>query len=407
MKKNKSKYICWILTPIIFLTLITMNKVNNIPTTLFIREGQKFQDSYLVKLTEKLDIKPTITTTNTYNRKINVSILGLVPIKSVSIKTVSSQIMVYPGGQPIGVKLNTKGVLVVALSDVETENGKINSPAVISGIQIGDSILKIGNSIINSSENLAKEINLLQGKEILVTIDRKGSEFIKKILPIKNITDDSYKIGLWVRDSTAGVGTLTFYDANSEKFAALGHPITDVDTGTILSINSGEIVSSSIVSIKRGVRGNPGELKGIFVNEELNIGNIFKNTECGIFGKANCSLINNTYNKPIKIALRTEIKEGPAKILTTIDGNEPKLYDIEIQKLLSQDIPGPKSMIIKITDPILLEKTGGIVQGMSGSPIIQDNKLVGAVTHVLINKPDLGYGIYIEWMLQDADILSK
>ena len=342
MKKNKFKYLCWILTPIIFISLITIYKLQNIPSTLFIREGHKIQVSYLLKLTEKQYIKTTSTTTNISDRKINVSILGLVPVKSISIKTVPSQIMVYPGGQPIGVKLNTKGVLVVALSDVETENGKSNSPAVTSGIQIGDSILKVGNMMINSSESLAREINLLQGKEIIVTIDRKGNEFIKKIVPIKNISDDSYKIGLWVRDSTAGVGTLTFYDESSGNFAALGHPITDVDTGTILSINSGEIVSSSIVSIKRGIRGNPGELKGIFVNEEFNIGNVLKNTECGIFGKANCSLINNIYHKPLKIALRSEIKEGPAKILTTIDGNEPKLYDIIIEKLLSQDIAGPK-----------------------------------------------------------------
>jgi stage IV sporulation protein B len=406
MKKNKFKCICWILAPIIFLTMLTINKVHNIPSTLFIREGHKIQDNYLLKLTEKQGVQPA-SVSKIYDRKINVSLLGLLPVKSVSIKTVPSEIMLYPGGQPIGVKLNTKGVLVVALSDVETKNGKVSSPAATTGIQIGDSILKIGNTIINSSENLVKEINLLQGEEILVTVDRKGEEFTKKIMPIKNAADNSYKIGLWVRDSTAGVGTLTFYDESSGKFAALGHPITDVDTGTILSINSGEIVSSSIVSIRRGARGNPGELKGIFVNEESNTGNIFKNTECGIFGKANCSLINNSYNKPLKIALRAEIKEGPAKILTTIDGNEPKLYSIQIQKLLSQDVPGPKSMIIKITDPILLEKTGGIVQGMSGSPIIQDNKIVGAVTHVLINKPEQGYGIYIEWMLKDADILSK
>ena len=379
--------------------------MHNIPITLFIREGHKIEDSYLLKLTEK-QYKPTIST-KIGDKKTNVSILGILPVNSILDKTVSSNIMVYPGGQPIGVKLNTKGVLVVALSNVETINGNSNSPAAISGIQIGDSIIKVGNKEINSSESLENEINLLNGKEIIVTIDRKGKELTKKIIPIKNVADNSYKIGLWVRDSTAGIGTLTFYDASSGKFAALGHPITDVDTGTILNISSGEIVSSTIISIRRGVRGNPGELKGIFVNEESTIGNIVKNTSCGIYGKATRPLIYNRYNKPLKIALRSEIKEGSAKILTTIDGNEPKLYNIEIEKLLTQDIPGPKSMIIKITDPILLEKTGGIVQGMSGSPIIQNDKIVGAVTHVLINKPDIGYGVYIEWMLKDADILSK
>ncbi|MEL7597547.1 MAG: SpoIVB peptidase S55 domain-containing protein, partial [Clostridiaceae bacterium] len=164
---------------------------------------------------------------------------------------------------------------------------------------------------------------------------------------------------------------------------------------------------SSIISLRKGQKGNPGELRGIFVNEETDLGKVNKNTICGIYGCGNDKLIGKKYNNPMKIALRNEIKEGSAKILTTIEGTEPKLYDIEIEKLLTQDEPGPKSMIIKVTDPILLNKTGGIVQGMSGSPIIQDNKIVGAVTHVLINRPDVGYGIYIEWMLKDADILIK
>lgn len=226
----------------------------------------------------------------------------------------------------------------------------------------------------------------------------------KKVKPVKS-KDNQYKIGLWIRDSTAGVGTLTFYDNKTGTFAALGHPITDVDTGTILNVNSGQIVNSSIVSVRKGVRGTPGELKGIFIDEDVVLGQIIKNTQCGIFGKSNLP-IKNKNNKKMKLALRDEIKEGPAQIYTTIDGSEPKLYNIMVEKLLPQNSPGPKSMVIKVTDKELLEKTGGIVQGMSGSPIIQDNKIIGAVTHVLINKPDTGYGIYIEWMLKDADILK-
>jgi stage IV sporulation protein B len=408
MKKRRIRAVCWILTPMIFLTLSIYYKLGSIPTTIFVREGQKLQSSYFIKLREEQDIKvDNMISKGTEARKVKVSLLGLVPLKSVSVKAVPSEIMLYPGGQPVGVKLNTQGVLVVALSDIETEDGKGTSPGAVGGLQVGDSIIKINNISITSSEQVAKLVDNSEGKEITLTINRKGNELIKKIKPVKSAGDDKYKMGLWVRDTTAGVGTLTFYDEKSKKFAALGHPITDADTGTILSISSGQIVSSSIVSVRKGARGNPGELKGIFVDEEATLGDIYKNTDCGIFGSTNKSLVNDKFDKPMKIGLRQEIKEGPAKIITTIDGGEPKAYAIEIQKLLPQDTPGPKSMVIKVTDPVLLEKTGGIVQGMSGSPIIQGNKIVGAVTHVLINKPDVGYGIYIEWMLKDADILTK
>ena len=404
---------CIILIPILLLTLGLYSKVKNIPGIMFLREGVKLDSGYLFTLSEEKDSNENNTkklveknTKINYNyNKVKVSLLGLLPVKALSVKTVPTEIKVYPGGQPVGVKLNTKGVLVVALSDIQGNDGVLKSPAAVAGVQIGDSILKINDNTINSSEELAKYVNYSEGKEMSFLIDRKGIESKKKVLPIISTKDNKYKIGLWVRDSTAGVGTLTFYDENSGAFGALGHPITDLDTGTTLAINKGEIVSSSIINIKKGVRGNPGELKGIFVDEDTILGNISKNTECGIFGTSSTKLINNIAKEPLSIALRTEIKEGPAKILTTLDGNEPKYYDIQIEKLLAQDIPGPKSMIIKITDQELLDKTGGIVQGMSGSPIIQNNKIVGAVTHVLVNRPDVGYGIYIEWMLKDANII--
>ncbi len=408
MKKKGIKIICWILTPMIFLTLSIYYKLGTIPTTIFIREGQELHSSYLLKVSEQKDIKVSnIINEDTSIKKAKVSLLGIIPLKSVAVKAVPSEIMLYPGGQPVGVKLNTQGVLIVAMSDIDSENGKNTSPGAAGGLQVGDSILKINNIPINNSEQVSKIVNDCEGKELSLTINRKGNELVKTIKPIKSTTDNKYKIGLWIRDSTAGVGTLTFFDEKTKKFAALGHPITDADTGTILSISSGQIVSSSIVSIRKGARGNPGELKGIFIDEDVTMGDIFKNTDCGIFGTTNKKLINLKFNKPMKIGLRHEIKEGPAQIITTVNGEEPKAYNIEIQKLLQQDTPGPKSMVIKVTDETLLEKTGGIVQGMSGSPIIQNDKIVGAVTHVLINKPDVGYGIYIEWMLRDADILTK
>jgi stage IV sporulation protein B len=345
---------------------------------------------------------------NAKNNSVKVNLPGLLEAKPTFIKK-RPVIMVYPGGQPIGVKLNTKGVLVVGLSDIEGSNGKVQSPAANAGVQIGDSIIRINDNEINSAEDLARFVNKEKNLEITLILQRKNnsSTFEVKVKPIIDSTDGKQKIGLWVRDSTAGVGTLTLYDDKTKKFAALGHPITDADTGTILSVSNGVIVSSNIVSVKKGTRGNPGELRGLFIDEDKINGQIIKNTECGIFGDGNKNLINSKFREPMEVGLKSEIKEGKAQILTTINGSEPELFTIEIQKLLSQNVSGPKSMVIKITDPTLLEKTGGIVQGMSGSPIIQNNKIVGAVTHVLINKPDMGYGIYIEWMLKDAGIISK
>lgn len=407
MIKKITKNICYVLAPILLITMFAYYRANNIPTTIFVREGEQLKSEKLIKFTTKKGKKDSVREVwqkNVQDKEVNISLLGMIPIKSVSVKAVNKDIILYPGGQPVGVKLNTKGVLVVALSDIDAEGGKIKSPATLAGIEIGDNIIKINGNIINNSEDTVTNINSSSENELTIIIDRNGKEIEKKVKPVKGM-DNSYKIGLWVRDSTAGVGTLTFYEDKSKTFAALGHPITDIDTGTILKINSGEIVPSSITSVKKGLKGNPGELKGIFTDENLILGEIKKNTQCGIFGQGSDKLINRNA-KGMNIALKNEIKEGSAKILTTIDGNEPKYYSIEIEKLLTQEEPGPKSMIIKVTDEELLSKTGGIVQGMSGSPIIQENKIVGAVTHVLINKPNVGYGIYIEWMLKDANIIK-
>ncbi|MCY6483769.1 SpoIVB peptidase [Clostridium aestuarii] len=403
MKKKVRCIICWTLIPLMIFAISMCYKLFIIPSTIFSREGQELESNNIIRLSEyNLYSKQY----NKKNKILNIKLLGIVPVKSVFVKSIP-EIYVYPGGIPVGVKLNTKGVLVVAFSDIDTNKGKAISPSAEGGLQLGDSITKINDNVINGSEELIREIDLNKSNKMKVTIERNNKTIEKTIKPVKDKTDDIYKIGLWVRDSTSGVGTLTFYDEKSEKFAALGHPITDVDTGTILKINNGEIVQSSIISLRKGQKGNPGELRGIFVNEDEDLGKVYKNTKCGIYGNSNKKLTCSKNNKPMKIALRTEVKEGKAKILTTIDGSEPRYYDIKIEKLLVQDNPGPKSMVIRVTDPELLNKTGGIVQGMSGSPIIQDNKIVGAVTHVLINKPNVGYGIYIEWMLRDAGILPN
>lgn len=313
-------------------------------------------------------------------------------------------IEVYPGGISIGVKINNKGALVVGYSDISTYDGLSESPGKIAGIELGDIIEEVNGENIETCSDLISKVKSCRNDELTVKILRGNSEITKKVPLIKE--DNEYKIGLWVRDSTAGIGTLTFYDKDSKTFGALGHPITDGDTNVSFNIKSGTLLRSSILSIKKGERGNPGEIKGLFINENEYIGTIEKNTSSGIYGDGLTELINPNFNKAMTVAYRDEIKEGHAQIITTVEDDGAKAYDIEILKLLPQDEPGSKSMIIKIVDPVLLEKTGGIVQGMSGSPIIQNGKIIGAVTHVLINKPDVGYGIYIEWMLQDAGVIK-
>lgn len=354
-------------------------------------------DNYSIKYQKNNNHKKLFNFINIFNK--NYPALA-------AIQNLENDLELIPGGKSVGVKISTKGVLVVGYAEVNTLDGNVESPGSKAGIQLGDSILKVNEINIESSSNLMTIINKSQGKELNITIERNGENINKKLIPIKS-SEDKYKIGLWVRDSTAGVGTLTFYEPKSKKFGALGHPITDMDTNTILKINQGVLINSSIISVKKGEKGNPGELKGIFINEDSPLAKVTKNTECGIFGISDDRLMDTRNSKALKVASQDEIKEGKAQIITTIDEGGPKYYQIEIVKLLPQDAPSSKSMIIKITDPELLKKTGGIVQGMSGSPIIQNNKIVGAVTHVLINKPDTGYGIYIHWMIKDGNILSK
>lgn len=320
-------------------------------------------------------------------------------------KTNLEQIEVIPGGDCIGVRLTSKGVLVVGFTDTIKEEVVTRGAAQNNGIEIGDLIQKFNNEEVTSSKDLIGKIKNLKTDVINLTILRNTTKLQKEIKLTKE-QGAEYKLGLWVRDSTAGVGTLTFYHEGTKKFGALGHPVTDSDTNKCFQIKDGDLLESSIISIKKGEKGAPGELRGIFSNEKNIIGSIYKNTQCGIFGEYKKDSVDMTQKQTKKIATREEIKTGKATLITTIDENGPKEYEIEIVKLFNQDEPGAKSMLIKVTDEELLQKTGGIVQGMSGSPIIQDNKIVGAVTHVLINKPDVGYGIYIDWMLKEAGIID-
>ena len=391
MIKKLIKNFSIITAPIFILVLIGVYN-NSQADELSIKNRMKDTTSYVMNDVQNVD------SIDCYTSLINSKELTTLH------KEKRKDIEVYPGGISIGVKINNKGALVVGYSDISTYDGLSESPGKIAGIELGDIIEEVNGENIETCSDLISKVKSCRNDELTVKILRGNSEITKKVPLIKE--DNEYKIGLWVRDSTAGIGTLTFYDKDSKTFGALGHPITDGDTNVSFNIKSGTLLRSSILSIKKGERGNPGEIKGLFINENESIGTIEKNTSSGIYGDGLTELINPNFNKAMTVAYRDEIKEGHAQIITTVEDDGAKAYDIEILKLLPQDEPGSKSMIIKIVDPVLLEKTGGIVQGMSGSPIIQNGKIIGAVTHVLINKPDVGYGIYIEWMLQDAGVIK-
>lgn len=391
MIKKLIKNFSIITAPIFILVLIGVYN-NSQADELSIKNRMKDTTSYVMNDVQNVD------SIDCYTSLINSKELTTLH------KEKRKDIEVYPGGISIGVKINNKGALVVGYSDISTHDGLSESPGKIAGIELGDIIEEVNGENIETCSDLISKVKTCRNDELTVKILRGNSEITKKVPLIKE--DNEYKIGLWVRDSTAGIGTLTFYDKDSKTFGALGHPITDGDTNVSFNIKSGTLLRSSILSIKKGERGNPGEIKGLFINENESIGTIEKNTSSGIYGDGLTELINPNFNKAMTVAYRDEIKEGHAQIITTVEDDGAKAYDIEILKLLPQDEPGSKSMIIKIVDPVLLEKTGGIVQGMSGSPIIQNGKIIGAVTHVLINKPDVGYGIYIEWMLQDAGVIK-
>lgn len=383
-----------IFTPILVLFLYISSVFISIPEVVFLRDGNNLESN-------KGIINYTLKKIYDNISEYDAEFLGF-KIKTVEVMAIPKEIQLYPGGNVVGIKLQTNGPLVVGFSDIENEEQKPYSPSKESGINLGDVILAINEIEINSSEFLAETLNSLKLDELDVKIERDGKILYKKVKPVKT-SDGKNKIGLWVRDSTAGIGTVTFIDPETGLYGALGHPIADVDTGDIIKISKGNIVNSSIVNVKRGEKGNPGELKGVFINDDIKLGNVKHNTKYGIFGEYS---LENFYGEKLSIALKDEIQEGPAKIISTIDNDKPKMYDVVIEKLLQQDNPSSKSMIIKVVDEELLEKTGGIVQGMSGSPIIQNNKLVGAITHVLVNKPDTGYGIYIEWMLKESKIFD-
>jgi stage IV sporulation protein B len=331
--------------------------------------------------------------------KLNFSAFGVIPLKTMQVNIIPSKKLVACGNT-VGVKIKMDGILVIGVSEVDSCSGERLAPAKEGGIKSGDIIYEINGKKLADINDLIKQIDNSKGNDLLVKYKRGNSMLSTKVKPMEGINDKKYHIGLWVRNSTAGIGTMTFYDPESHTFGALGHGITDVDTGLLMPVNSGEVLESNIIAVKKGEQGTPGELKGIFMENKAPMGNIYKNDHCGIYGKL---LNSNIYkNSLYPIGIRGQVKVGPATILSNIDGKTIDEFSIYIEKVARQSFSGPKGMVIRVTDKRLLDSTGGIVQGMSGSPIIQSGKLIGAVTHVLVNDPTRGYGIFIEWMIQNT-----
>lgn len=414
MKREKRKIIGYILlVSFVLITLFSpVGKILTISNEITYFNGQSFSlpkasfvqastNRNMIEMDEKDDLE--LTAKKDGRSEVVYNIAGL-PIKKVHVN-VLKDFKVIPGGQSIGVKINSKGVLVVGYHQVNTNTGKV-SPGEEAGIKVGDLITKINGKTIESINEVGSFVQKAgeRGEPLQLVIQRENKEFQTRLTPQQETEDDKYKLGLYIRDSAAGIGTLTFYEPKTKKYGALGHVISDMDTKMPIVVKDGYIVPSTVTSIQKGTNGVPGEKLARFLNERNVVGDINKNNQFGIYGTLHKDIQNHVMNKPIPIALSHQVKKGPAKILTVVDDDKVELFDIEIVSSIPQKFPATKGMVIKITDPKLLEKTGGIVQGMSGSPIIQDGKIIGAVTHVFVNDPTSGYGVHIEWMLNEAGL---
>jgi len=324
----------------------------------------------------------------------DIKLLGIIPVKTTSIIQ-SKPKKVSVSGESFGIKLYTDGVIIVGVRDVETDKGKCN-PAKEAGLEKGDIIIEINGKKVYSADSVTDILNDNNGNDYKITIKRNGNykEFLLK--PAYSSSQGCYKVGLWVRDSTAGVGTITYYDKSNNTVSALGHPITDVDTNEIMPILDGEAVRATVTKIYKSKAGEAGSLCCEFTNDI--IGTLKKNCQSGIYGKYTCTL-KNTYE--YEVASPNEIVRGPVQILCTIDSGKAKFYNAQISRISYRENKKGKNMVVKITDDRLLEKTGGIVQGMSGSPIIQNGKLVGALTHVIVDSPEKGYAIFAQDMVDE------
>ncbi len=360
--------------------------------------GVSVPSAYVVAGNSTLSLPTPLSVVETERDAASVRLLRVFPVKEVTVRQ-AEDMQVALGGEVFGMKLYTDGVLVVGLTDVDTAIGNRN-PAAEAGICKGDLIRTINGVAVTTKKEVAALVESSEGRTLEVTLERDGVTFPVRFSPAFSKAEGRYKAGMWVRDSSAGIGTLTFYHPQSGVFAGLGHPVCDADTGEILPISAGEAITARVFSVDRGVRGDAGSLCGGFAGSTF--GTLWENGKNGVYGTA----ANwHTDAELVEIAPRQEVVTGAAKIRCTVNEGAPQWYEVQITKV--RYTGDREDMHVTVTDEALLAATGGIVQGMSGSPLIQNGKLIGAVTHVLVDDPTRGYAIFAENMLEAAQSVAE
>lgn len=369
----------------------------SIPDTIYVEQGGELRFARFPYLSVKNEGEDTraVSTAEVGSYHAVLTIGGMLPIKEVRT-IITERPVVTVCGTPFGIKMFSDGALIVGFSDLYTENGQAN-PAKEAGLKLGDLIISVDGTATRSNDELKAVIEQAQGRDVSVVYVRDDVEHTVQLTPVQD-EKGQWKAGMWVRDSSAGVGTLTFVDEKTGVFAGLGHSINDSDTGKSITLRSGEIVPCEITGFTAGGVGTPGELKGRFVGLHA-VGSIVINGATGVYGTTRAAFSG----RQTEVAFSQEVTVGTATLLTTIDGTQPQAYTIEIEKLNLAGEDENRNLVVRVTDRGLLEATGGIVQGMSGSPILQNGRLVGAVTHVLVNDPTRGYGIFAQTMLEQAE----
>lgn len=372
---------------------------SRIPDSYIQTEGEEIPKFPNFFVTETILPKAAEASANAFYSEsytISYKYLGLFPLKESQVH-VEEPLYLLPGGIPIGIYMETEGVLIVGTGKVADTEGLNREPAY-GIVQAGDYIRFVDGKKISRKEELMESVKKSKGRDLILGLERKGENIQVRVSPVKTGAEE-YKLGVWVRDNTQGIGTLTFLTKEGE-FGALGHGISDVDTGTMMKLSEGKLYDTNIVEIKKGEKGSPGELSGtIRYQDSFICGEILENTAVGIFGIGRERLLEKLQKEPLQVGYRQEVELGEAFIRSSVDGGV-RDYRVEITEVHRKEEDINKGIILRVTDPELLELTGGIVQGMSGSPILQNGKIIGAVTHVFVQDSTKGYGIFIENMLE-------
>ena len=410
--KNKNLFIAFLLC-VLTTIFIYVLAIDAIPKSIILFQGEElnFRKIWGISIVNRnLNYEAVQTSSEAKSsekigtKKLEVSLFNTFNVKDIDVSVIE-RTKVIPVGQVSGLKLYTSGVLIVGMSEIKGIDNEKHKPYEYSGLQEGDTIVEIDNNVIEDTKELVQTVNSSNGKELNIKYIRGEQTLECSIIPIKT-SKSEYKLGLWVRDSAAGIGTMTYYEPSTKGFAALGHGITDIDTGELLNISNGEFITTKVLSIIKGKDGEPGKIQGS-IDEQEEIGTVNKNTIFGVYGNiTNPSKIKMNTDRLMDVATRNEIELGDATILCSFDGENIKEYKIQIEKIYLNNDYDNKSMLIKVNDEELITKTGGIIQGMSGSPVIQNGKFIGAVTNVLVNDPTRGFVVFGDLMIKEMKAVN-